>query len=128
MDRRHIDGQICETILMEYLLHREFYVFRPQASFGPVDVIAISGKTGKVYLLDAKKEKLRKLNKILKGDKVGVRGTKKPYGPYRIYRVLSEEQKILGVRMAYVNMDTHEVHIVPAIRNEGLNVPKRKKT
>jgi len=122
MDRRHIEGQICETILTEYLLHREFYVFRPQASFGPVDVIAISGKTGKVYLFDAKKDYLRYFKvKNAKG-----RGIK--YGPHRIHRVRSEEQKVLGVRIAYVNIDTHEVHIVPTIEGEGLNVPKRKKT
>ena len=120
MDRRHIEGQICETILMEYLLSREFYVFRPQAGFGPVDVIGISGVTGKVYLFDAKKEKLRKINKILLGNKVGKQGSRKAYGPYRIYRVLSEEQKLLGVRMAYVNMDTRNVHIIPPIDNEDI--------
>jgi len=122
MYKRHAEGQICETILMEYLLRREFYVFRPQASFGPVDVIAISSRTGKVYLLDAKKERLRYFKvKNAKG-----RGIK--YGPHRIHRVRSKEQKVFGVRIAYVNMDTRGVHIVPAIEGEGLNVPKRKKT
>jgi len=122
MYKRHAEGQICETILMEYLLRREFYVFRPQASFGPIDVIAISSRTGKVYLLDAKKERLRYFKvKNAKG-----RGIK--YGPHRIHRVRSKEQKVFGVRIAYVNMDTRGVHIVPAIEGEGLNVPKRKKT
>jgi len=122
MYKRHAEGQICETILMEYLLRREFYVFRPQASFGPVDVIAISSRTGKVYLLDAKKERLRYFKvKNAKG-----RGIK--YGPHRIHRVRSKEQKVFGVHIAYVNMDTRGVHIVPAIEGEGLNVPKRKKT
>ena len=122
MDKRHVEGQICETILTEYLLHREFYIFRPQASFGPVDVIAISSKTGKVYLLDAKKERLRYF-KVKNAEGRGIR-----YGPHRIHRVRSKTQKVLGVRIAYVNMDTRGVHIVPAIRGEDLNVPKRKKT
>ena len=120
MYKRHLEGHICELILTEYLLHRGFYVFRPQAGFGPVDVIGISGTTGKVYLFDAKKEKLRKINKTLRGDKVGVRGSKKAYGPYRIYRALSKEQKILGVQIAYINMDTREVHIKPPIAKEDM--------
>jgi len=122
MDKRHIEGQICETILTEYLLYKGFYIFRPQASFGPVDVIAISGKTGKVYLLDAKKERLRYF-KVKNAKGRGIR-----YGPHRIHRVRSKTQKVLGVRIAYVNMDTREVHIVPAIRGENLDVLERKKT
>jgi len=122
MDKRHVEGQICETILTEYLLHKGFYIFRPQASFGPVDVIAISGKTGKVYLLDAKKERLRYF-KVKNAKGRGIR-----YGPHRIHRVRSKTQKVLGVRIAYVNMDTRGVHIVPAIRGENLNVLERKKT
>jgi len=42
--------------------------------------------------------------------------------------VRSKTQKVLGVRIAYVNMDTREVHIVPAIRGENLDVLERKKT
>ena len=120
MYRRHNEGLVCELILTEYLTRKGFYVFRPQAGFGPVDVIGISGITGKVYLFDAKKEKLRKINKTLLGNKVGKQGSRKAYGPYRIYRVLSEEQKLLGVRMAYVDMDTRNVHIIPPIDNEDI--------
>tara|TARA_R110000765_G_scaffold313176_1_gene406206 strand:- start:813 stop:1190 length:378 start_codon:yes stop_codon:yes gene_type:complete len=122
MYKRHGEGLICELILTEYLLQKGFYVFRPQAGFGPVDVIGISGVTGKVYLFDAKKEKFRKINRTLKGDKIGVRGSKKAYGPYRIYRVLSKEQKLLDVRIAYVNMDTREVDINPPIAKEDIEI------
>jgi hypothetical protein len=106
MDKRHLEGQICETILAEYLMRRGFYVFIPPAGFGPVDVIGISGETGKVYLFDAKKDTKR----YLKGRNV----------PHRIHRVLTEEQKLFGVRIAYVNMDTHKVHVVPRINKEDL--------
>ena len=122
MYKRHGEGLICELILTEYLLHRGFYVFRPQAGFGPVDVIGISGTTGKVYLFDAKKDKYRKINKTLMGDKVGKKGAKKGYGPYRIYRVLSEEQKILGVRMAYVDIDTRKITVIPPISDEDIEI------
>ena len=67
MYKRHGEGLICEFILTEYLLQKGFYVFRPQAGFGPVDVIGISGVTGKVYLFDAKKEKFRKINRRFVG-------------------------------------------------------------
>jgi hypothetical protein len=122
MYKRHGEGLICEVILTEYLLQKGFYVFRPQAGFGPVDVIGISGVTGKVYLFDAKKEKLRKINRTLKGGKIGAQGSKKPHGPYRINRVLSEEQKLLGVRIAYVNMDTREVTVIPSIAKEDIEI------
>jgi hypothetical protein len=37
----------------------------------------------------------------------------------RICRVLSDIQKQLGVRMAYVYIDTRAVHIVPEIEESG---------
>ena len=87
-------------------MRRGFYIFVPPAAFGPADIIGISGKTGKVYLFDSKKETKR----YLKGRK----------RPQRITRVLTKEQKLLGVRIAYVNMDTHKVYIVPPIKKEDL--------
>ena len=90
MYQRHTEGQICETILTEYLLRHDMYVYRPQAAFGPADVIAIS-KDGKIYMFDAKKDALR-------------------YVPDR-----KTSQRIYRVRMAYVNIDTRGVHIVPPI-------------
>ena len=100
MDKRHTEGQICEIILEEYLLKLGMYVFRPNAAQGPVDVVAIDPKGG-IYLFDAKKD----------AERVNPGRTK----PARIYRVLSPVQRLLGVRMAYVDLDTREVCIVPAL-------------
>jgi len=110
MDKRHTEGQICETILAEYLLRLNMYVYPASAIVGPVDVVAITEK-GKIYLFDAKKDAKRY---------VPERGQEN-----RIYRVLTPLQKLLGVRMAYVNVKTREVHIVPPldeeIKNEDYN-------
>lgn len=100
MDKRHTEGQICETILVEYLLRRNLYVFQPVSAHGPVDVVAINAE-GEMYLFDAKKNAKRY---------VPERKTN-----HRIHRVLSPLQKTLGVRMAYVDIATREVHIVPAL-------------
>ena len=100
MDKRHTEGQICETILVEYLLRLDLYVFQPVSAHGPVDVIALSAE-GEMYLFDAKKNAERY---------VPERGTN-----HRIHRVLSPLQKTLGVRMAYVDIATRDVHIVPAL-------------
>tara|TARA_R100001244_G_scaffold101315_1_gene75566 strand:+ start:447 stop:788 length:342 start_codon:yes stop_codon:yes gene_type:complete len=101
MDKRHTEGQICETILAEYLLRQDMYVFKPEATSCPVDVIAIS-KKGTIYLFDAKKDAAR----IVAGRK----------NKQRIYRVLSPFQKLLGVRMAYVDINTRNVYIVPPLK------------
>jgi len=100
MDKRHTEGQICETILVEYLLRLDMYVFQPVSAHGPVDVVAISAK-GEVYLFDAKKDAGRYVPKRRK--------------THRIYRVLSSLQKVIGVRMAYVDVTTRAVHIVPPL-------------
>jgi outer membrane protein W len=99
---KHIKGQISETILTEYFLRYRFYVFRPLAGFGPIDIVVISSQTGNTYLLDAKATSKRKL----KG-RVGLQP---------IYRNLSKEQKLLGVRIAYVDIKTREVEIRPRIQ------------
>ena len=101
MNIPHGKGLISETILAEYFLRHRFYVFRPISAFGPVDLVAISSETGNIYTLDAKTESFRKL-----------KGRSKKY---RISRVLSKEQKKMGVRIAYVNIDTREINIVPPI-------------
>ena len=113
MDKRHTEGQICETILAEYLLRQDMYVFKPEATSCPVDVIAIS-KEGKIYLLDAKKDAKR----IWAGRTI----------EQRIYRPLTPFQKLLGVRMAYVDINTREVYIVPPLNTESTSKPKTEST
>ena len=99
-DYRQQQGQICETILTEWLLRQGYYVLRPLAAQGPVDVAAIS-EAGDIYLFDAKKNATR----VNPGRKTRT----------RIHRVRSDIQNRLGVRMAYIDVDTREVHIVPEI-------------
>ena len=100
MDKRHTEGQICETILVEYLLRLDMYVFQPISAHGPVDVIAINAE-GEMYLFDAKKNAERYVPERHK--------------VHRIHRVLSPLQKVIGVRMAYVDVTTRAVHIVPPL-------------
>ena len=117
MDKRHTEGQICETILAEYLLRQDMYVFKPEATSCPVDVIAIS-KKGTIYLFDAKKDAAR----------LGAGRKNKQ----RIHRALTPFQKLLGVRMAYVDINTRNVHIVPPLKAESTlkteSTPKPKKS
>jgi hypothetical protein len=113
MDKRHTEGQICETILAEYLLRQDMYVFKPEATMCPVDVIAIS-KKGTIYLFDAKKDAARTWP-----------GRKKKT---RIHRALTPFQKLLGVRMAYVDINTRNVHIVPPLKTKPESTPKPEKS
>jgi hypothetical protein len=99
-DYRRQQGQICEAILSEWLLRNNYWILRPYAGQGPVDVAAIS-EEGDIYLFDAKKDARR----VNPGRKTRT----------RIHRVRSDIQNRLGVRMAYVDVDTREVHIVPEI-------------
>ena len=97
---QHSTGDICEAILVENLLRRGWYVYRPVSAYGPVDVIAIS-PGGKTYLFDAKADRFR----------VNPDRRKRA----RIHRKRSLLQKILHVRIAYVNETTRAVWFVPAL-------------
>ena len=101
-DWRQQKGQICETILTEYLLNLGYYVMRPLAGQGPADIIAYD-EQGSLYLLDAKADSQRVLPNRSK--------------PSRIHRPLSKAQRALGVRVAYVDMESRTVHIVPPLDN-----------
>lgn len=101
-DYRQQQGQICETILTEWLLRQGYYVCRPLAAHGPIDCVAYN-EQGQLLLLDSKQEARR----VNPGRKT----------PTRIHRPLSALQKSLGVRMAYIDLDTRDVHVVPPINN-----------
>mgnify|MGYP003132456663 CR=1 FL=1 len=101
-DFRQQQGQICETILTEWLLRQGYYVCRPLAGQGPVDCVAYNDD-GEILLLDAKQE-ARRVNPGRKN-------------PARIHRPLTALQKSLGVRVAYIDLDTRDVHVVPPIDN-----------
>jgi hypothetical protein len=77
MDFRQQRGRIAETILTEYFLRRNYYVFAPMAAHGPVDLIVVHGETGRIILLDAKKELRR-----------GRKGTSQKYRIHRLRKPL----------------------------------------
>ena len=99
-DFRQQQGQICETILTEWLLRQGYYVLRPLAGQGPVDCVAYNDD-GEILLLDSKQDASR----VNPGRKVAA----------RIHRPRSPLQKLLGVRTAYVDFETRDVHVVPPI-------------
>ena len=102
MAKHQFHGRICETILTEYFLRLNYYVYTPLAANGPIDLIAVHKVTHKIVLLDAKKDRIRQ--------------QKNRRSPSRIHRKRTDVQKKLGVRIAYVNIDTRAVHIVPPIK------------
>jgi len=75
-------------------------VLRPITAHGPVDVAAITPE-GDMYLFDSKNDRKRMNLGRKKAD--------------RIYRIRTNLQKKLGVRIAYVDMEKREIWIVPAI-------------
>lgn len=97
-DFRQQQGAICEHILTEYLLREGYFVMRPLSAQGPIDVIAYN-ENGDMYFLDAKQNATR----IQSGRKT----------PQRIHRILTTTQKLLNVRIAYIDIETRDVHIVP---------------
>jgi len=99
-DPKHQRGVICESILAEHMLNLGFYVLRPLAAHGPIDLCAYDD-LGNYYFLDAKMDSQRRLP-----------GRKKKN---RVYRVLTEVQKALGVRIAYVDIETRKVDIMPPL-------------
>lgn len=99
-DPKQQRGVICENILTEHMLNLGFYVLRPMAAHGPIDLCAYDD-LGNYYFLDAKMDSRRRLPGRTKKN--------------RIYRALTEAQKILGVRIAYVDIETRKVDIVPPL-------------
>jgi|TARA_R110002020_G_scaffold524_1_gene2617 hypothetical protein len=95
----HRLGDLCELILVEFLIRKNFYVYTPfLAQRGPVDVIGIS-EEGKVFLFDSKADSKR----VNPGRR----------HPDRIYRKRSDLQKELGVIMAYVDEKTRNIYFTP---------------
>lgn len=97
---KHVRGDLCEAIALKELISRGYWVFKSDLTHSPIDIIAVA-PGGNVLMLDVKQEARR----VLKD--------RKHLGPCRIHRVLSEQQKKLGVRMCYVNLDTEEICIIP---------------
>lgn len=97
---RHRHGKICELILSQYLYERGFWVFTPIGEPCPADIVAMS-PDGDIFLFDSKKE-MRRTNPGRKYESI-------------VYRKRTDLQKSLGIRMAYINLDTRAVTIVPKL-------------
>ena len=102
MDPRHVDGLSCELLLMKYLVNKGYYVFSPLGSQSPIDVVAVD-KNGQAFFFDSKKD-ARRVNPGRKNKD-------------RIHRPRTDLQKQMGVRMAYVDLEDGNVHIVPSLQD-----------
>lgn len=87
MDEKQQKGVASELIAEYYLTKAGYFVYSKKSVQSPVDLVAINPDTGEVLLVDVKTASIR-----LSG---GQKGT-------TIRRVLSEEQKKLGVNFLYV--------------------------
>jgi hypothetical protein len=95
IDRRHIDGDVCEIIAAEHFMRLGYWVFNPAQGHSPIDLIIVNedGPT----LIQVKKD----AGRINPGRNRSA----------RIHRVRTQLQKDLGVQFVYVNVDTREVSI-----------------
>lgn len=87
MDEKQQKGVASELIAEYYLTKAGYFVYTKKSVQSPVDLVAINPDTGEVLLVDVKTASIRMTG--------GQKGT-------TIRRVLSEEQKKLGVNFLYV--------------------------
>lgn len=85
-------GLLAELRAAQWLLEQGFWTFLPVGGFGPIDLIAVS-KTGKVHLFDVKSASRRSST------------------GYIVSRKLSTFQRMIGVRLLYVDTETNEVFL-----------------
>lgn len=101
MHQKQQIGVLCEAILREHLIRNGYFVFTPIGQQGPVDLIAIDGKTGEVVLFDSKADRKR----VNPGRK----------NPDRIHRKRTALQKKMGVHLAYVDEEERTIYINPPL-------------
>jgi len=89
-NRKHIKGDQAELIAQEFFIGKGFYVFNNISQHGPVDMVILDND-GYTLLIDVKAISLRSKN------------------GWKVNRVPSKEQDLLGVHLCYVNLDTREV-------------------
>ena len=90
MDEKQQKGVASELIAEYYLTRAGYFVYTKKSVQSAVDLVAINPITGEILLVDVKT--------------VSIRKTAKKKGQI-INRVLSEEQKRLGVNLLYVYQD-----------------------
>ena len=87
MDEKQQKGVASELIAEYYLTKAGYFVYTKKSVQSPVDLVAINPDTSEVLLVDVKTASIR-----MSGGSKG----------QTIRRVLSEEQKKLGVKLLYV--------------------------
>ena len=87
MDEKQQKGVASELIAEYYLTRAGYFVYTKKSVQSAVDLVAINPDTGEILLIDVKTASIR-----MSGEKKGT----------TIRRVLSEEQKRLGVCFLYV--------------------------
>ena len=87
MDEKQQKGVASELIAEYYLTKAGYFVYTKKSVQSPVDLVAINPDTGEVLLVDVKTASIRMTG--------GQKGS-------TIRRVLSDEQKKLGVKLLYV--------------------------
>lgn len=93
---KHTDkGVIAELLGITWLVDKGYWVFQNMAPQGPIDVIAVHQKTGKILLLDMK---------TLSRDK--------SRGNCIRSRILSTKARELGVQLMYVDVENQTCRIV----------------
>lgn len=92
-DHRIAYGKQSELIAAAWLIGQGCYVYQPFIEQGPVDLVALTPE-GEIHLFDVKTVSRRKNGTV-------------------ISRTLKESQQALGVRLLYVDRDTHECHLYP---------------
>tara|TARA_R100001443_G_scaffold45291_1_gene58313 strand:+ start:59 stop:403 length:345 start_codon:yes stop_codon:yes gene_type:complete len=101
---KHIKGDQAELIAQEYFIKKGYGVFKNISAQGPVDMVILDND-GYTLLIDVKAISLRAKN------------------GWKVNRVPSKEQEILGVHLCYVNLDTREVlDKMPTKQNHKNNI------
>lgn len=92
-DNKIACGKQSELLAATWLIGQGCYVYQPFIEQGPVDLVALTPE-GEMHLFDVKTVSRRKDGSV-------------------ISRTLKESQQALGVRLLYVDRDTHECHLYP---------------
>jgi hypothetical protein len=88
------DGKRAELLACDWLMSQGCYTFTPSTEQSPIDIIALT-PSGEFLYFDVKKVARRKKDNTV------------------ISRKLTDLQVKMGVRLLYVDVDSHEVHLYP---------------
>ena len=89
---KHIKGDRAELIAAEFFISLGYSVCKNMSQHGPVDLVLIDEETpGDVTLVDVKAISLRTKN------------------GYKVNRTPTAQQKKLGIKLIYIDLNTREV-------------------